>query len=39
MAPVITWVVEDISDDAQDENMTHKQELMLLAGPGDAGFF
>jgi hypothetical protein len=27
------------SDDAQDENITHKQELMLLAGPSDTGFF
>jgi hypothetical protein len=38
MAPVI-WVAEDVSEDAQDENMTRKQELMLLAGPGDSGFF
>jgi len=42
MSPVIKqWsdlVVEDVDDDAQDEDVSYKHELMLLAGPGDSGF-
>jgi hypothetical protein len=42
MSPVIKqWsdlVVEDVDDDAQDDDVSYKHELMLLAGPGDSGF-
>jgi hypothetical protein len=42
MSPVIKqWsdmVVADVEDDAQDDDMSYKHELMLLAGPGDSGF-
>jgi hypothetical protein len=42
MSPVIKqWsdlVVEDVDDDAQDDDASYKHELMLLAGPGDSGF-
>ena len=42
MPPVIKqWsdlVVEDVDDDAQDDDVSYKHELMLLAGPGDSGF-
>ena len=31
-------VVEDVDDDAQDDDASYKDELMLLAGPGDSGF-
>jgi hypothetical protein len=42
MSPVIKqWsnlVIEDVSDDTQNDDVTYKHELMLLAGPGDSGF-
>jgi len=42
MSPVIKqWsnlVVEDVENDAQDDDMSYKHELMLLAGPRDSGF-
>ena len=42
MSPVIKqWsdlVVEDVDDDAQDDDVSYKHELMLIAGPGDSGF-
>lgn len=32
------WVVEDVSDDAEGDDMSYKHELVLLAGPSGSEF-
>jgi hypothetical protein len=30
-------IIEDVNDDSQGANATFKDDLMMLAGPGDDG--